>query len=204
MVRINKVYTRAGDTGETSLAGGGRIPKDHPRVEAYGTIDELNSLLGLVRYFNRQGPPGARRDKLDAILGVIQNWLFDFGSELATDPEYARKTGRGLSVKEHYAAWLEEVIDAMNEELDPLPSFVLPGGGAAAAFLHQARTVCRRAERRILTLSREEPLAPQCQVFINRLSDALFVFSRWVAHSLGEEEPLWEPEMKELPDWKWK
>ncbi len=204
MVRINKVYTKGGDGGETSLAGGGRIAKDHPRVESYGTIDELNSIIGLVRTFNSQREEDIRSQKLDAILGVIQNWLFDLGSELATDPEYRKKTGRGLSLNESQVEWLEGVIDAMNEELEPLPSFVLPGGGPVTAFLHQARTVCRRAERRIISLKREQEIGPWALPFVNRLSDALFVFSRWTAQSFGEPEPLWQPELTQLPDWKWK
>ena len=204
MVRINKVYTKGGDKGETSLAGGGRIAKDHIRVESYGTVDELNSIIGLVRHFNMQCDASVRRDKFDLILEVLQNWLFDFGSELATSPEYVKKKGKRRSVKEHYITWLEEVVDAMNEELKPLPSFVLPGGGIVGSYLHQARTVCRRAERRIITLSREEDLGPWAVPFINRMSDALFVFSRWAALSMNEKELLWEPDSEPPTEWAWK
>ncbi len=203
MVRISKVYTKGGDKGETSLAFGGRIAKDHPRVEAYGTIDELNSILGLARYHNRQVSPSVQRDRFDKILEVLQNWLFDFGSELATDPTASTKRKK-LAVQESYVQWLEKVVDAMNEELEPLGSFVLPGGGVVAAYLHQARTVCRRAERRIISLSRESELGPWAIPFINRLSDALFVFSRWVAGWNGEEELLWIPETDPPEDWSWK
>lgn len=203
VVRISKVYTKGGDKGQTSLVGGGRVDKDHPRVEAYGTIDELNSVLGLVRYHNRQTSSCAQKDRFDAILHVLQNWLFDLGSELATDPESPRKR-KGLAVKESYVEWLEAVVDAMNEELKPLPSFTLPGGGIVAAHLHQARTVCRRAERRIITLSKESELGPWAAPFVNRLSDALFVFSRWVVGWNGEEELLWGPETPAPEDWSWK
>ncbi len=203
MVRISKVYTKGGDKGETSLAGGGRIGKDHIRVEAYGTIDELNSILGLVRHFNLQEPKSSQRDKFEQILGTLQNWLFDLGSQLATDPEFSKKKKK-LAVKESYLTWLEAVIDAMNEELQPLPSFVLPGGGIVASHLHQARTVCRRAERRIITLSKEHDLGEWPVPFVNRLSDALFVFCRWTALWMEEKELLWVPESEAPDDWQWK
>lgn len=203
VVRISKVYTRGGDKGETSLAGGGRIAKDHPRVEAYGTVDELNSVLGLVRYHNRLTASCVQRDRFDIILHTLQNWLFDLGSELATSPESKSKK-KGLAVTEEYVQWLEQVIDAMNEELKPLSSFTLPGGGIVTAYLHQARTVCRRAERRMIALSRESELGPFAVPFINRLSDALFVFSRWVTGWNGEGELLWGPETPPPDDWAWK
>ena len=154
MVRINKVYTKKGDKGETSLAGGHRIAKDHPRVNAYGTIDELNSLVGIVRCFNLQKTASIRRDKFETILQTIQQRLFDIGSILATDPKADRKNLPSLT--EHNVTWLEQVIDAMNDELSPLNSFVLPGGSPVNAFLHQCRTVCRRAEREIVSLDRED------------------------------------------------
>ncbi len=203
MVRINKVYTKGGDKGETSLAGGGRIAKDHPRVEAYGTIDELNSILGLVRYFNRLEPRCNERESFEKILQTLQNWLFDLGSQLATDPEFSKKKNK-IAITENYVTWLEAVIDEMNEELESLSSFTLPGGGIVGAYLHQARTVCRRAERRIITLSREHDLGEWPVPFVNRLSDALFVFSRWAARWMDKEELLWEPETRAPDDWKWK
>lgn len=203
MVRINKVYTKGGDKGETSLAGGGRIAKDHPRVEAYGTIDELNTILGLVRHFNMQNPQSIHRDKFEQILETLQNWLFDLGSQLATDPEFSKKKKK-IAINENYLIWLEAVIDAMNEELEPLPSFTLPGGGIVGAYLHQARTVCRRAERRIITLAREHDLGEWPVPFVNRLSDALFVFSRWACQWMEEKESLWVPETKAPEDWQWK
>ncbi|MBF0237858.1 MAG: cob(I)yrinic acid a,c-diamide adenosyltransferase [SAR324 cluster bacterium] len=201
MVKITKVYTRTGDGGETGLVGGKRIPKDHLRIEAYGTLDELNSIMGIVRYYNEQKETSDRQQKFDLILGAIQQKLFDMGSELATLPgdEYQGQ----IKVTEQDASWLELVIDAMNEELKPLTSFILPGGSAVNAFLHQARTVCRRAEREVIRLNRLDPVNKSIIMYLNRLSDALFVFGRWVTSTLGEKEILWEPG-KSIPDWKWK
>jgi cob(I)alamin adenosyltransferase len=201
MVRINKVYTKTGDKGETSLAGGHRISKDHPRVNAYGTIDELNSLVGIVRCFNLQKTASKRRDKFETILQTIQQRLFDIGSILATDPKADRKHLPSLT--EPNVTWLEQVIDAMNDELSPLNSFVLPGGSPVNAFLHQCRTVCRRAEREIVSLSREEEIDSNLLAYVNRLSDTLFVFSRWTASTMNEDEFLWEPGKNDPDDWGW-
>jgi cob(I)alamin adenosyltransferase len=191
MVRITKVYTRSGDKGDTGLVGGKRIPKDHPRIGSYGTVDELNSIVGLCRSFLAQKEPSVRRDKLDLILEGIQQKLFDMGSELATLPgdEYEGQ----ITLQPEDAEWLEEVIDAMNEDLKPLQSFILPGGTPLNSFLHQARTVCRRAERDVIRLSREEVMNPEIVKFLNRLSDFLFVAGRWVTATLGEQETLWQP-----------
>ena len=204
MVRINKVYTKKGDKGKTRLVGGTPIAKDHPRVEAYGAVDELNSLVGIARCFNGQKRASKRQKKFDIILQVIQQWLFDLGSELATGPAFRKKKGIPYSITEEHVLWLEEVMDAMNEDLKPLESFILPGGGPLSSFIHQCRTVCRRAERRMLTLDKKEKLNPWAIPFINRLSDAFFVFGRWVSHSLGEKEVLWEPRAAQNPDWRWK
>ena len=204
VVRISRVYTKTGDKGETSLVGGIRIAKDHPRMEAIGTVDELNSLVGLVRTFNSQKTVSDRRDKFDGILQTLQQWLFDLGHELACDPKNPPKRGQVATMTEQQVQWLEQVIDAMNEELEPLDSFVLPGGTPVNAFLHQCRTVCRRAERVMVALSREEEVGPSAIAFINRLSDTFFVFSRWVACTMGEEEVLWDPGSSENKDWKWK
>lgn len=201
MVRINKVYTKTGDAGETSLAYGGRVGKDHPRVRTYGTVDELNSLVGVVRCFNLEKSKSVRRDRLETILQTIQQRLFDIGGLLASDPKSA--PGNMPSVTEQNVTWLEEVIDAMNEELTPLESFVLPGGSRVNAFLHQCRTVCRRAERDMVSLSRKEEVDPNLIVYINRLSDALFVFSRWTASTMNEKEFLWEPGKADPEDWRW-
>jgi cob(I)alamin adenosyltransferase len=190
-IRITRVYTRTGDRGETALVGGKRVPKDAARIEAYGTVDELNASLGLARAFNAERlAEGEGHRWLDETLRNLQNELFDLGSELAT-PEDAVYEGMhrigDTQVKE-----LERLIDHCQKELPPLKSFVLPGGGRIGAALHQARTICRRAEREILRLSRAEPLAEWPLRYVNRLSDLLFVLSRWVAKRLGEPEYLWE------------
>mgnify|MGYP001358815113 FL=1 len=201
MVRINKVYTRTGDEGDTGLVGGRRVAKEHPRIEAYGTVDELNSVIGLCRSFLAQKKRSKHRDKLDLILESTQQRLFDIGSELATLPgdEYEGQ----VKVPTEETHWMEEVIDLMNDDLDPLKSFILPGGTPLNAFLHQARTVCRRTERTVLRLHRDEEVSSEIRTFLNRLSDFLFVCGRWVTVTLGEEEVLWVPG-KELPDWRWR
>ena len=151
MVKITKVYTRTGDSGQTGLVGGKRLPKDHPRIEAYGTVDELNSLIGIVLSFLEQKKASKRSLKLKLILKAIQQKLFDMGSELATLPgdEYEGQ----VNLQPEDVNWLEEIIDAMNDELEPLKSFILPGGTPLNSFLHQARTVCRRAEREVIRLN---------------------------------------------------
>jgi len=190
-IRITRVYTRTGDRGETALVGGKRVPKDTPRIEAYGTIDELNAVIGLARVFNAERlGEGEGHRWLDELLRRLQNQLFDLGSELAT-PEDALYEGM-YRIAEDDVKELERVIDRCQKELTPLKSFILPGGGRIGAFLHQARTVCRRAEREILRLSRAEPMSERPLKYVNRLSDLLFVLSRWVAKRLGEREYLWE------------
>lgn len=190
-IRITKVYTRTGDKGFTKLVGGKKVPKDSARIEAYGTIDELNSVLGLARVFNdelKERFPAALY--LDGILRRLQNELFDLGSELATPPDFSYE---GMfRVGEEEVKALERLIDDCQKDLEPLNSFILPGGGKVSGFLHQARTVCRRAERAILRLSREEPIGEWPLKYVNRLSDLLFVLSRWVSKHLGEPEYLWE------------
>ena len=201
MVKITKVYTRTGDAGQTGLVGGKRLPKDHPRIEAYGSVDELNSVIGLALSFLAKKGASKRREKLGLILEAIQQKLFDAGSELATLPgdEYEGQ----ITLQAENVEWLEEIIDAMNEELQPLKSFILPGGTSLNAFLHQARTVCRRAERDILKLNQIDLVNPEIIKYINRLSDFLFVAGRWVTETLGETETLWQPG-KSSPDWSWK
>ena len=201
MFNINKVYTKTGDYGETGLSRGGRIGKDHSRIKSYGAIDELNSIIGLVRHFNSQKKESVKRDKFDLILANIQQRLFDVGADLATKPDY--KKNENLTLKKSNVLWLENVIDEMNEGLEPLNSFILPGGGIVNAFLHQSRTVCRRAEREIVRLSRDEEIGPNILPYVNRLSDALFVFGRWVGDAMGEEETLWQPSINDPDDWNW-
>lgn len=192
MVRLNRIYTRSGDQGSTHLVGGQSVPKDSLRIEAYGTIDELNTILGLVRTFLMQSEADAAlTNRLSEWLQLTQNNLFNLGSDLATRVE-DRWEGMPLTRQEDVTA-LEETIDSLNEDLEPLKSFVIPGGGPCNAFLHQARTVCRRAERIILALSRDEGVGEYVIPYVNRLSDALFVWSRWVSKQLGEAEFLWQP-----------
>jgi cob(I)alamin adenosyltransferase len=191
-IRINRVYTRGGDSGETSLASGQRIAKDSIRIESYGTVDELNAVLGLVRTANRDGPVRkADRDRLDALLERIQNELFNLGSDLATLPQDRHPKQPVMEAR--HVTFLEQTIDDLNAGLPELRSFVLPGGGWVSAFLHQARTVCRRAERLVTTLARREAVGNQALVYLNRLSDLLFVLGRWAAKTRKEAEPLWHP-----------
>jgi cob(I)alamin adenosyltransferase len=190
-ISITRVYTRTGDKGETALVGGKRIPKDSARIVAYGTIDELNVAVGLARTFNAERlADGEHHRWLDEVLRKIQNELFDLGSELAT-PAEAEYEGMVRASPEQVTA-LEELMDRCQQDLEPLRSFTLPGGGRINAFLHQARVVCRRAEREVLALSRLETINPSVLTYVNRLSDAFFVLSRWVAKRMGEPEYLWE------------
>jgi cob(I)alamin adenosyltransferase len=190
-IRITKVYTRTGDKGFTKLVGGKKVAKDAPRIESYGTLDELNSVLGLARVFNddlKGRLPAAQR--LDEIFRRLQNELFDLGSELATPADFSYE---GMfTVGDNEVKALEQLIDELQKDLTPLNSFILPGGGKVSGFLHQARTVCRRAERDILRLMREESISEWPLKYVNRLSDLLFVLSRWVSKNLGEPEYLWE------------
>jgi len=196
MVRITRVYTRTGDNGETALVGGKRLPKDSPRIEAYGTIDELNSIVGLARVFNEERlRKGKAHRFLDGILRKIQDELFDLGSELATPPDFSYE-GR-YRVGEGEVKRLEGIIDECQKELGPLHSFVLPGGGKVGGYLHQCRTVCRRAEREILRLSRVEEIGEWPLKYVNRLSDLFFVLARWVGKRAGEKEYLWQRGLRE-------
>ncbi len=190
-ISITRVYTRLGDKGETALVGGKRVPKDSPRIVAYGTIDELNAIVGIVRTFNEERlGEGEHHRWLDEVLRRIQNELFDLGSELATPPE-AEYEGM-FKVGEAQVTALERLMDHCQKDLEPLKSFTLPGGGRINAFLHQARTVARRAEREVLRLTRVEPVNEWALRYVNRLSDAFFVLGRWVGKRMGEKEYLWE------------
>jgi cob(I)alamin adenosyltransferase len=184
---INRVYTRTGDAGQTGLAGGQRVEKDSPRIEAYGTVDELNACLGVARATAQE----ARLDEFCAILLRVQHELFNLGSILATLPEDVHP--RQARITDREIAQLEAEMDRMNEGLPALRSFVLPGGCRLNAELHVCRTVCRRAERRLVTLARGEPVPPEAVKYLNRLSDALFVWSRWSSVQAGVAETLWEP-----------
>lgn len=206
MVRITRVYTRTGDKGETALVGGKRLPKDSPRIEAYGTIDELNSVVGLARVFNEErvkkgstlsSTKGKAHRFLDEILRRIQDELFDLGSELATPQDFSYEGMYHVGEKE--VKRIEELIDECQKELGPLKSFVLPGGGRIGGCLHQCRTVCRRAEREILRLSRVEEIGEYPLKYVNRLGDLFFVLSRWVGKHTGEKEYLWQRGLQERP-----
>jgi cob(I)alamin adenosyltransferase len=199
-IRITRVYTRRGDRGDTDLVGGRRVAKDGLRIEAYGTVDELNAAVGLARARNAATTPRGRTRaalaarELDALLRKLQNELFDLGGELAT-PADAFQPGM-FRVGEAEVTALEAAMDRCQKDLKPLVSFVLPGGGEVSALLHVARTVCRRAERAVLRLMREEDVGDQPLAYLNRLSDLLFVLSRWIGHHRGEQEYLWERPIK--------
>jgi cob(I)alamin adenosyltransferase len=189
-IRINRVYTRTGDDGTTGLVGGARVPKDSPRVESYGIIDELNSVIGMARVFNAEDVTSEAKVRLEDVLKRLQNELFDLGSELAT-PADAFYEGM-FRVEAADVKALEQLMDECQKDLEPLRSFVLPGGGRVSGCLHMARTICRRAEISILRLSREENIGPHPLAYVNRLSDLLFVLARWIGRQRGEEEFLWE------------
>jgi cob(I)alamin adenosyltransferase len=189
-IRITRVYTRSGDQGDTGLVGGTRVPKDALRIEAYGTIDELNAIVGLARVFNADTATGPARARIEAILKRLQNELFDLGSELATPPAAFYEGMFRVTAED--VKRLERLMDECQKDLAPLDSFILPGGGKVSGFLHQCRTVCRRAERIVLRLGREEDIGPWPLRYLNRLSDLFFVLSRWIAKHLGEPEYLWE------------
>jgi cob(I)alamin adenosyltransferase len=187
-IALNRIYTKRGDTGETSLVGGQRVSKDSGRIETYGTVDELNAFVGIAAVSCGDDP---RLAPLAAILQRVQHELFNLGSILATQP--ADVHPHQARVTNFEILRLEREIDAMNADLPPLRSFVLPGGTRLNAELHVTRTVCRRAERLLVALAREESIPPETIRYLNRLSDAMFVWSRWVNHTLGVPEVLWEP-----------
>ena len=189
MVQLTKIYTRGGDQGETSLGDGNRVAKHDARVEAYGTVDEANAVIGLVRVEIARA--GADERDLDAALSRIQNDLFDLGADLCT-PEDGRRAEGALRIAASQVEWLETEIDKINERLAPLSSFILPGGSAVAAQLHLARTVARRAERCVTELARSETVNTEAVKYLNRLSDLLFVMSR-AANNDGADDVLWVP-----------
>lgn len=187
MVKINKIYTRTGDKGETGLVGGKRVSKDSPRVEAYGDVDELNSFIGwCVTLAAKNG-----REKVREKLSLIQNELFDIGSELATPP--GSEFQEMLKASSEQIKRLEESIDEVMVGIPELRSFVLPGGTELNSALHIARTVCRRAERRLITLAKSEEVSTEVLIYFNRLSDLLFAMSRYESHEAGVAEYLWKP-----------
>jgi cob(I)alamin adenosyltransferase len=183
---LNRICTKGGDKGQTSLVGGERVAKDATRIECYGTVDELNAFLGMASVSAAEAVPA-----LVPILRRVQHELFNLGSILATRPEDVHP--KQPRVTEVEIQQLETEIDGMNGDLAPLRSFVLPGGSRISTELHACRTICRRAERIAVRLAREEQVPPEAIQYLNRLSDALFVFSRWANHYLNVPEVLWEP-----------
>jgi cob(I)alamin adenosyltransferase len=192
-IYLSRIYTKTGDGGKTALVGGHLVGKDSPRIEAYGTVDELNAVVGLTRRANQDDAAADDvRARVDAILERVQNELFNLGSTLATRPEDLAPAQPRIEAR-HVEA-LERDIDALNEGLPPLRSFTLPGGGWTSSYLHLARTVCRRAERGVVALAAIETVDGESIRYLNRLSDALYVLGRWNARARGEAEPLWRPE----------
>jgi cob(I)alamin adenosyltransferase len=179
-----KIYTKTGDSGETGLFGGPRVPKDHARIEAYGTVDELNTVLGLVRCESL--PP-----EIDSLLAQVQNELFNVGAELATPDPQARGTH---FIGDAQVSELEKAIDRFEANLPILKTFILPGGSRGAAWLHLARTVCRRAERRVVTLmsDQQQAISGTILVYLNRLADLLFVLARAVNAAAGQADVKWQ------------
>ncbi len=190
-----KIYTKTGDKGETSLFGGQRVPKDHLRTEAYGTVDELNSVLGIIRALNYD-------KQLDKILKALQNDLFIVGADLASPvanevkPLISKSKNKARSyiprIRKKNIAALERAIDAIEPKLKPLKSFILPGGSIIASYFHLARTICRRAERAAVSLSRHETLSGDILMYLNRLSDLLFVLARWANQKANVPEAKWK------------
>lgn len=186
MVILNKIYTKTGDDGTTALSTGERRPKDNARVATYGTVDETNATIGLVRLHTKD------QDTLDGMLSRIQNDLFDLGADLATPHTDEDLGWEPLRIAKSQVDRLESEIDQLNTDLEPLRSFVLPGGSPASTYLHLARTVARRAERHLVDLMRDEAVSPDAITYLNRLSDFLFVAARW-ANDTGKADVLWVP-----------
>lgn len=183
MVKLDKIYTRGGDKGQTSLTGGDRVPKHHPRVDAYGDVDEANSAIGIARLYVG--------NDVDEILALIQNDMFDLGADLST-PYGLENDSKALRILESQVSRLESEIDRFNDGLGALTSFVLPGGSESSAHLHLARAIVRRAERKATLLAEKEQVNPEAIKYLNRLSDLLFVLARY-ENSLGRDDVLWQP-----------
>ncbi len=206
MPRLTKIYTRTGDEGMTALVGGKRVKKNAIRIETYGTADELSSAIGIARAELVEIRRSRALDEakaidvaaqLDAWLAWTQDVLFNLGSELATPPGKARE---GMpSVRADDAVALERAIDRAHEDLEPLPNFIHPGGSLAASHLHLARTIARRLERLLITLAETDEVGADVRRYVNRLSDALFVWARWINHALGVAEPLWVADTRPPP-----
>jgi len=189
-----RIYTRSGDDGTTSLFGGERVGKGNPRIDAYGTVDEINSVVGVARS-HLDGEPGAER--LDAVLNDLQEELFILGADLATPVGAEPIVPR---IQESHVEQLEERIDTFDSDLNPLKAFILPGGAPAGATLHSARTVCRRAERLVVQAGSSIPINEQAPVYLNRLSDLFFVLARWANKQAGIREDTWVPDSESRED----
>ena len=185
MVNLSRIYTKTGDGGQTRLGDNSQVPKTDLRIEAYGTVDELNAVLGLVR-------TSALAASQSEVLQLVQNDLFDLGADLCRPQAEAEEKGAVLRIQAAQVARLEAEIDRLNADLEPLRSFVLPGGADAAAWLHLGRTVCRRAERCVWALAQRDAINEQVLIYLNRLSDLLFVMSR-AENDMGQSDVLWEP-----------
>lgn len=194
MVRLSKIYTRTGDKGTTALVGGQRVPKTDLRVETFGTVDELNAIIGIIRTLADESKESFFSDLSNTVLRNIQNVLFDIGSMVATAKEDRATFIKALD--KEWSRYLEKQMDRMQRDMKPLESFVLPGGTMMNAQSHVARTVCRRAERMLWRLHAEDPIPDEVLMFVNRLSDYLFVLSRWVSIRQKTPEYLWEPGLK--------
>lgn len=198
-MRISKVYTRTGDAGTTRLIGGETVSKAAARIDSYGTVDELQAVLGMLRASLRESAEHRdEAERLDAVLDEVQNDLFDLGSVLSTPPDEVERSP--ASVSPERIAFLEESMDAWLAEQEPLRSFILSGGGRYSAVAHLARTVCRRAERCVVRLGEEEPVPAEVAGYLNRLSDWLFVLARHLARVFGEDEPLWRTPLRDEGD----
>ena len=192
MVRLDRITTRGGDRGQTSLGDGTRVGKDTPRIEAIGKVDETNAAIGLLRLITGAGEPGSDLAVADAMLARIQQDLFDLGADLCVPFAPREADGAALRIVPGQIARLEEEVARMNGELPPLKSFVLPGGSPASAWAHHARTIARAAERATVALANAEPVNPEAVRYLNRLSDHLFVLGRWL-NGRGATEVLWQP-----------
>jgi cob(I)alamin adenosyltransferase len=184
MVYLSKIYTKSGDGGQTGLGDGSRVEKDSIRVTAYGEVDELNATLGLLSL--------EASDELNAVIRLIQHDLFDLGADLCVPHQPEEEPGKMLRITADQVTRLEKLIDSYNESLEPLSSFVLPGGSRSSAYLHLCRTVCRRAERAVCTLMRADQINTNSLIYLNRLSDLLFVLGRY-ANNMGKNDILWVP-----------
>jgi cob(I)alamin adenosyltransferase len=200
MPKLTRIYTRTGDDGTTGLVGGGRVPKNALRIEAYGTVDELSSVIGIARAALAPATAGGSAEahrvatELDGWLAWTQDVLFNLGCELATLPDDLREGSPAVHADD--AAALESAIDHAQSDLEPLANFIHPGGSLPGAVLHQARTVARRAERLVVSLGERDPISSDARRYLNRLSDALFVWSRWINHALDSPEHRWNPKTR--------